>query len=304
MAVRVARIAACLALLVLLLPVRALAQELTPGAYWPLPGGINILTFVNSFNWGDVTFDPSLPVDEANARINTTAVAFTRTLSIAGRSGSIGAQLPVVGGHLEGLYLGVPTELDRFGLGDPRVSMAINLYGAPAMAPKAFGSYRMHTLVGASITVAPPLGQYDNTKIINLGSNRWSVKPELGLTHAAGRWVVEAMGGVWLFTDNTDFNRGRTRAQEMIGSAQAHLTYRFSPRVWLAGDANFYTGGRTRVDGAKNRDLQKNSRVGSTFSWALDQHNALRASVSHGAYTTIGAAFTSVAVGYNYVWTR
>jgi hypothetical protein len=296
------RIAAGVALV--LLPVYASAQELTPGAYWPLPGGINILTFVNSYSWGDVAFDPSLPVDEARAKINTTAVAFTRTLAIAGRSANIGLQLPIVGGHLEGLYAGVPTTLDRFGLVDPRVSVGVNLYGAPAMAPKAFGSYRMGTLVGASVTVAPPLGQYDNTKLINLGSNRWSVKPEVGLSRAAGRWVVEMMAGVWLFTDNTDFNVGHTRAQDPIGSAQAHVTYRFSPRVWLAGDVNYYTGGRTAVDGVKHLDLQKNSRVGSTFSWAIDQHHSLRASISEGAYSTIGADFTSIAVGYNYAWTR
>jgi hypothetical protein len=288
----------------LLLPVCASAQELTPGAYWPLPGGINILTVVNNVSWGDVTFDPSLPVDDARATINATAVAFTRTLSIAGRSAQVGVQLPVVGGHLEGLYLGAPTTLDRFGLGDPRLSFSVNLYGAPAMAPKAFASYRMHTLVGVSLTVASPLGQYDNTKIINLGTNRWSMKPELGLSHAAGRWVVELMAGVWLFTDNTDFNVGHTRAQNPIGSAQAHLTYRFSPRVWLAGDANFYTGGRTSVDGVEYQDFQRNSRVGGTFSWALHQHHSLRASISRGAYTTIGADFTSVAVGYNYAWTR
>jgi len=296
------RIAA--AFVFLLLPLCASAQELTPGAYWPLPHGINILTFVNSYNWGDVNFDPSLPVDDARATINTTAVAYTRTLSIAGRSANVGCQLPVVVGHLEGLYVGAYTELDRFGLGDPRVSLGLNLYGAPAMKPQAFGSYRMHTLVGVSLTVAPPLGQYDNTKIINLGSNRWSVKPEIGLAHAAGRWVGELMAGAWLFTDNTDFAGGRTREQAPIGSTQAHLTYRFTPRIWLAADANFYTGGRTTVAGVKHLDLQRNSRVGSTCSWALDRHHSFRASISRGAYTTIGADFTSIAVGYNYAWTR
>jgi hypothetical protein len=296
------RIAVSLALL--FVPVRGSAQELTPGAYWPLPGGINIFTVVNSFNWGDVAFDPSLPVDEARARINTTAVVYTRTLSIAGRSANVGIQLPVVGGHLEGLYAGVPTETGRFGLADPRLTIGVNLYGAPAMVPRSFASYRMRTLVGVSLVVAPPLGQYNATKVVNLGSNRWSVKPEVGLTHAAGRWVVELMAGVWLFTDNTDFAGGHTRTQDRIASAQAHLTYRISPRLWLAADANFYKGGRTSVDGVEHLDFQKNSRVGSTFSWGLDQHNSLRASISHGAYTTIGADFTSIAVGYNYAWTR
>ena len=263
---------------------------------------MNILTVINNVSWGDVNFDPSLPVEDASATIDTTAVAYTRTLSIAGRSANLGVQLPVVVGHVEGLYLGAHTEVDRFGLGDPRVSLGVNLYGAPAMTPQASASYRMRTLVGASLTVAPPLGQYDNTKVINLGTNRWSFKPEVGLSRAAGPWVVELMAGVWLFTDNTDFFGGLTREQDPIGSLQAHLTYRFSRRVWLGGNANFYAGGRTSVDGVRKLDLQQNSRVGSTFSWALTQHHSLRASVSRGAFTTIGADFASVAVGYNYAW--
>ncbi len=142
--------------------------------------GLNIATVVNSFNWGDLAFDPSAPIDEASATINTTAFAFTRAIALAGRSTNLGVVLPVVGGHVEGLYLGEPAEVGRFGLGDPRVRFAMNLYGAPAMVPKAFAGYRQRMLVGVSITVAPPLGQYDSTKLINLGTNRWSFKPEVG----------------------------------------------------------------------------------------------------------------------------
>ena len=288
----------------LLTPVSASAQELEPGAYWPIPVGLNIATVVNSFNWGDLAFDPSAPIDEASARINTTAFAFTRAFNLAGRSANAGVVLPVVVGHVEGLYLGEPAEVDRFGLGDPRVRLAMNLYGAPAMTPQEFAAYRQRTIVGVSLTVAPPLGQYDPTKLINLGTNRWSFKPEIGLSRAHGQWVVEGMAGVWLFTDNTDFVGGRTREQDPIVATQVHLTYKFKRSMWLAGDANFFTGGRTTIGGKQNLDLQRNSRIGATFSWALDRHQAIRMSVSRGAYTTIGADFTSIAVGYNYAWAR
>ena len=285
-----------------IVPARLWAQDLEPGAYWPLPAGLHILTAINSFNWGDVTFDPTLPVEDASARINTSVAAYTHALAVAGRSVLASIQVPVVGGHLEGLYRGVPTALDRFGLGDPRLRLSVNLYGAPAMTPKEFASYKLDTIVGASLTVAAPLGEYDNTKVVNLGTNRWSIKPELGLSHGLGPWIVEAMAGVWIFTDNSDFVGGRTREQEPIGALQAHLTYRFHRAMWLAADANFYTGGQTTVGGLQNQDLQRNSRIGSTFSWAIDRHHSVRASVSRGAYTSIGANFTSVAAGYNYAW--
>jgi hypothetical protein len=299
---RLPRAATTLALLVM--PVCASAQELEPGAYWPIPAGLNIVTVVNSFNSGDLAFDPSAPIDEASARINTTAFSFTRAFSLAGRSANAGVVLPVVVGHLAGIYLGESTAVDRFGLGDPRLRVAMNLYGAPAMTPKAFASYRQGTILGVSVSVVPPLGQYDSAKLINLGTHRWSIKPEVGISRARGRWVLEMMAGVWLFTDNTDFFGGRTREQDSIAAAQAHVTYKFKRTMWLAADANYYTGGQTTIGGKLNLDFQRNSRVGATFSTALDRHQAIRMSVSRGAYTTIGADFTSIAGSYSYAWAR
>ena len=292
------------AIIVLMTPVCCVGQELEPGAYWPLPTALNIVTVVNSFNRGDVAFDPSAPIDEAGATINTIAFVLTRTFNLAGRSANAALVLPVVGGHLEGLVLGEPAETDRFGLGDPRLKLGLNLYGAPAMTPKEFASFRQGRILGVSLTVAPPLGQYDSTKLINLGTHRWSFKPEVGASTTRGRWVVEAMAGVWFFTDNTNFFGGRTRQQDPITATQLHLTFRFKPTMWLAADANYFTGGRTTISGKQNLDLQRNSRVGATFSTALDRRQAIRMSISRGAYTTIGADFISVAASYSYVWTR
>ncbi len=286
------------------LPVGATAQELEPGAYWAIPEGLNIVTVANTFNWGDVAFEPSAPIDEASARINMTAFAFTRAFSLAGRSANAGVALPVIGGHLEGRYLGEPAAVDRFGLGDPRLRLAMNLYGAPAMTPKEFAAYRQRLILGVSVTVAPPLGQYDPDKLINLGNNRWSIKPELGVSRAWGRWVAEGMAGVWLFTDNNEFVGGRIREQDPIVAVQVHVTFKFKPNMWLAGNANYYTGGQTTIGGRQNLDLQRNSRVGATFSAGLNRNSAIRLSVSRGAYTTIGADFTAIAAGYNYAWAR
>jgi hypothetical protein len=292
------------AFVLLMSPVLASAQELEPGAYWPLPRGVNIVTGVGGFNWGDVAFDPSLPVEDGSARITSTAVSFTRAFNLAGRSANAGASLPLVGGHVEGVYLGQHTEVDRFGLGDPRLRLAVNLYGAPTMTPREFASYRQRFIIGVGFVAVPPLGQYDSTKVINLGTNRWSFKPEIGLSQTYGQWVIEFMLGAWFFTDNTDFAGGRTREQDRIVVTQVHFTRRFSSAMWLAADANFYQGGRTTVDGKQNLDLQKNSRIGATFSKGLGGGHAIRASVSRGAYTTIGADFTSIAFGYNYAWVK
>jgi hypothetical protein len=285
-------------------PLSAAAQELEPGAYWPMPRGFNIVTAVNSVNHGDLTFDPSLPVDKSSATIDTMVGVYTRGLSLAGRSANVSFQVPVVGGHIEGLYRGEPFEIGRFGQADPRIRLGFNLYGAPAMTGKEFAAYRMRTIVGVSVTVVPPLGQYKNTQIVNIGSNRWSLKTELGFSHVVGAWVVEIMAGVWGFTDNDDFVGGRTRTQKPITSVQTHLTYRFRRSTWLAADATFYGGGRTSIDGIANLDLQKNARIGTTFSTSLAPHHSVRVALSRGAYTTIGADFTSLIAGYNFTWMR
>jgi len=285
-------------------PVSATAQELDPGAYWPIPKSTSIATLANNFNWGDLAFDPAAPIDEATARINTTGVSFIRTFSFAGRSANAGVVVPVVAGHVEGLYLGEFAETGRFGMGDPRLRIAVNLYGAPAMTRQEFGAYRQRTIVGVSLVVAPPLGQYDPAKLINLGTNRWSFRPELGFSQTRGAWVLEVMAGAWLFTDNTNFYGGRTRAQAPVGAVQAHVTYKFKPGRWLAADANYFTGGRTTIGGTQNYDLMRNSRIGATFSSAIDRRSAFRIMVSRGAYTTIGAYFFSIGASYSYVFGR
>lgn len=277
-------------------------QELEPAAYKVVPINVNLLQFGYVLAIGDVNFTPALPVEDAEATIYTMTVMYGRTLGILGRSANLGVVAPYSRGHLEGIYLGNFTEVDRSGFRDPMFRLAVNLHGGPAMGVKEFAAYQPKTNVGASLRILAPLGQYDRSKLINLGSNRWSFKPEVGVTRALGSWSFEFYAGVWLFTDNTDFFGGKTREQDPIGSFQLHALYTFKPGMWLAFDVNYYNGGTTRVDGLENLDLQQNSRVGLTYLLPLNRRSSLRFAYSRGARTTIGAAFDALGVGYTYVW--
>lgn len=291
-------------LVFLLMAATTAAQELEPAAYWPLPTGLNVFTVANAYNWGDLAFEPAAPIDEGRARINATLLGFTRAFGLAGRSANVSVAVPVVAGHLDGLYLGQFAEVTRFGQGDGRAKLAVNLRGAPAMTLKEFASYRQQGILGFSLTVAFPIGQYDPDKLINIGTNRWSFKPELGISRTFDKWIVEVMAGAWLFTDNPEFFGGRTREQAPVGEAQIHLAYRFTRTTWLGANANFYGGGRTTIGGRLSADLQRNSRIGATLSSTLDSRQSVRIAFSRGAYTTIGNDFTSVAASYNYAWVR
>jgi hypothetical protein len=278
------------------------AQELVPAAYTPAPVGVNLLTLAAGYNSGDVSFDPSLPVSDASARISGWSVSYGRTLGVFGRSATITAIMPYVVGDLEGIYLGEQTYVERSGLADAVVRFGVNLLGARAMDPAAFSSYRPRTLLGASLIVRAPTGQYDSTKLINIGTNRWGFKPEVGVVHVMGRWAVDAYVGGWFYTDNTDFYGGKTREQDPILSTQAHLRRAFSRKVWAAVDANFWWGGETTVNGVTNDDLQRNSRVGLTCAFRLGARHSLRVAASRGAITRIGGDFDSIGLSYSYTW--
>jgi len=277
-------------------------QELEPGAYSLSPVGVNILVVANTTNHGDVAFDPSGPIQQAKATINTTGLGFVRTLSLAGRSATVGVAFPYTSGQLEGLYLGQFEEVWRVGFNDPRLRLGINVSGAPAMKLKEFASFQPKTTLGASLLVVVPLGENDPAKLINLSPNRWAFKPELGLSHYAKPWTFEAYAGVWLFADNSSFLVNKTRSQKPIGSAQLHLTYTIKPRMWLAFNVNGYAGGRTSVDGIENDDLQQNSRVGATFALPLSRRQSLKIGYSRGAIATIGGKFDAIALTYQFLW--
>jgi hypothetical protein len=279
-----------------------MAQELEPGAYAAAPVGVNLFLATNTISKGDLAFDPSGPIQEGQGTINTTVLGYARTWNLAGRLGQIAFGLPIVVGHLEGLYLGQGVEADRTGLGDPRVRMAVNLFGAPAMDRTSFVKNRPRRLLGASVTVSLPFGQYSSERLVNIGNHRWAFKPELGFVQVLGRWTVETYGGVWLFTANDEFYRGSRRTQNPIGSLQFHVHYVIRPRLLVSGNTNFYFGGRTTVNGAENLDLQRNSRVGATLTRPMANGRAVRVALSRGAVTTIGADFTSLSVAFQQTW--
>jgi Putative MetA-pathway of phenol degradation len=286
-----------------LLPVAIVrAQQLTPNAYAPSPTGTNVAIVADNYSRGDVALDPSLPVQDLHATINTASVGYARAFGFLDRYANFGFGLPYVHGDVNGLYLGQYQTVHRTGFGDPQLRMAVNLYGAPALTPRQFATYTPQTIVGLSLIVVAPLGQYYNTKLINIGSNRWSFKPEVGISNTSGPWTLEADVGGWFFTDNTDFAGGKVRSQEPIGALQLHATYTIKPHMWVAIDGTYYTGGRTTINGQQNYDLQKNSRVGVTFALPLGRQQSLKFAYSRGARTTIGGDFDTVGVSYQYVW--
>jgi len=152
------------------------------------------------------------------------------------------------------------------------------------------------------VTVVPPLGQYDATKLVNLGSNRWSFKPELGVSRPAGRWTIDGYAGVWLFTDNDTFYPGTSlRQQNPIVSLQGHVSYTFARRAWVAVNGTWYSGGRSTLNGVEKLDLQRSTRLGATLALPIGSHQSVKVSYSAGATTRFGGDFRTVGVAWQLV---
>ncbi len=282
----------------------AAAQELAPRAYWPAPVGTGVLLLGMQRNAGDVLIDPSLPIAGVESEIDFLQVSYQRSLSLFGRSAAAQLSLPYSDGLTEGIVEGEFRDRRTVGFADARFRLAINLRGAPAMDGTEFRELvrNPRTIVGASVIVQAPTGDYDEGRIINVGTNRWSIKPAVGMiVPVYPSWFLEFEVGAWIFGDNDDF-AGETREQDPIVSTAVHVVKRFPSGFWASFDANYYTGGKTRVGDTFRDDRQSNSRAGVTFVYPVKRGFALRGSFSTGVNTRSGGDFSLYSLGLLYVW--
>jgi hypothetical protein len=178
------------------------------------------------------------------------------------------------------------------------------------MQPDEFIKWHQKLLIGVSLKIVAPTGQYDSTKLINWGSNRWAFKTELGFSRRWGHWVLDTYGGVWFFTTNPEFFShnsffpgAESQSQKPIGALEGHLSYDFKPRLWVSLDSNFWYGGRTSLNGAGNPNTtQANSRIGATASIPLTNHHSLKLSYDYGPYAKFGGAYKNMSFGWQYSW--
>jgi hypothetical protein len=293
-----------------LAPAVCVAQDLTPRAYFPVPESSNAIIVTYGLSKGELVFDPTLPITDATGTIQAPAISLYHAFNFFGRFGSVTGTLPFATGHFEGLVNGENREATRTGIADTVVRLVVNLVGAPSLTAAEFVKTPIsRTLVGASVKVVAPTGQYDPTLLINIGTNRWAFKPEIGYTRRAGKFAVDAFAGLWLFTANNSFGasqanpHGSTRTQDPIGAFEMHVSYDVRRLLWVSADLNYWRGGRTSVDGVEgSQTLQANSRFGVTGSLPVTRHQALKISYSDGVVIRIGGNFKVLSAGWQYAW--
>lgn len=284
----------------LVLPVAA--QEIEPRAFSNAPIGTNFLLVGYARTEGGLAFDPSLPISDPKLEVQSSLLGYARVIDIGGQSGKVDLIVPYTWLSGTALLNGEPISREVDGLSDARLRFSTNFVGAPALDAAEFANYRQDLILGASLQISAPTGQYDNTRLVNIGTNRWYFRPELGASQALGPWILEVAGNATFYTDNDDFYGGQRREQEPIYALRSHLIYSFRPGLWASVDGTWFNGGRTSVNDEWNQDLQRNWRAGATLALPLSRHHAVKLYASRGVSARTGNSYDLFGLIFQYRW--
>jgi hypothetical protein len=287
---------------VALLPGLLRSQEIEPRAYSNAPVGVNFLIAGYAYTRGGVPTDGALPVTNPRLHTSNAVVGFARVLDLWGMSAKIDAVVPYAWLSGSADYQGAQLQRIVNGFADPTFRLSVNLYGAPALSLPEFASYHQDLIIGASLRVFAPWGQYDASRLVNIGTNRWAFKPELGISKAIDAWTLELTTAATLYTTNNEFYGGNTRSQDPLYSVQAHVIYSFPNGVWGSLDATYFAGGRSTLNGALSADLQQNWRLGGTLAFPVDRHNSVKLYASSGVSARTGNSYDLLGVAWQYRW--
>ena len=277
-------------------------QQLEPRSYTNTLVGMNFLIAGYAYSTGGLSTNPALKVSNAELDVKTPILAYARSFDAWGNSAKFDAIVP--GGCLSGSadVAGDSKTREVCGLLDPSFRVSVNLYGAPALSLKEFADYRQDVIIGASLQVFAPWGQYDPTRVVNLGTYRWAIRPEIGMSKSFGALSVELALDASFFTTNHAFFNGNVREQDPMYSLQGHLVYQFRNGVWGSLDATYYTGGQSRLNGVSQDDRQSASRAGGTLAIPVDRQNSIKLYASSGLTIRTGTSFNTLGIAWQYRW--
>jgi len=289
-------------LIILFTAAPAVAGEIEPRSYVNTPVGVNFLLAGYVYSKGDLATPGASPLKDAELTTHSGVLAYARSLDVWGKSGKIDVVVPYTDLSGNGMVGGERRERNVTGFNDPRARFSVNFYGAPALSLAEFANYKQELLIGASVQVSAPLGQYDPDRLINLGNNRWFVKPDIGISRQWGDLTLELATGAMFFTDNDDYFGGQKLEQDPLLISQFHLTYSAGRGIWAALSGNYDYGGRTTVDGGQKDDFQKNARLGVTLALPVNRNNSLKLYASTAVHTTVGNDYDMYGAVWQYRW--
>jgi hypothetical protein len=281
-----------------------MAQDLDPRAYIRLPVKTYTVISGYAYSYGAVVTDPTFPIQDLDARVHSATIGYAQSFDLFGLSSQVMLAVPFVWSDLSGSVLGQQRSASLNGLADSRLRLAVLVAGAPAAGLAELNKASRKTIIGISMSVGVPTGEFHSDVLINIGTHRWSFKPEVALSQPIGkRWLLDVYSGVWLFTANNSFYPGGSaREQAPLGSFQVHISYNITPRFWVAINTTYYMGGRSTVDGIVYDDRQNNTRIGLTTVLPVGKSNSIKLAASTGGVVRLGQDFTTFTLGWQHSW--
>lgn len=275
------------------------SQDLEPRVYANVPKKLNVAAIGYAYMDGSVLTDPSLPISDFTIQSHNLVATYVRTFGLSNKLARVQVALPYTFMDGSANVNGESITGSRTGFADMKVRFGINLLGSPALDKSEFRSYEQKTILGFSFVTSIPTGKYYTDKRVNIGTNRWGFKPEVGISQRFSHFYAEVYGGIWFYTDNNDFV-GKKLEQKPTGSLQAHASYYFKNNMWLGFNTNWFFGGKTVTDGVSDASSIDNWRVGGTFSTPIAKGQSLRFQYHIGAYTNNGLNYYALTAAYQY----
>ena len=283
------------------------AQDVEPRRWSSFPLGTNVIAGGYAYTWGDVFFDPVLGAEDVIYTGNGFIINYVRPFRLGNKLARVDVLLPISFSRWEGLLNGVPTSVNRNGLADPRVRLSLNLTGPPPTGAKELQEYRaahpVFTTFGVSLAITVPLGQYCNTKLINLGGNRFVIRPQLGFVHYWGPWSYELTSSLVFFTKNNDFFNDGELKQKALFAFQTHLIRQFKKRYWGSLSAGYNQGAASIVNEQFNDDQRSNFLTAATLGASFAGNQGLKLSYFHSkTLKDVGATTNTIVLAWSIVF--
>ena len=217
--------------------------------------------------------------------------------------------MPLSTGRWEGIVNDEYTSVRRHGFNDPRIRFSMILYGAPPLKGKGllkyFQSNPVRTSVGLGIGLTLPLGEYYSDRLINLGNNRFVIRPQLGVLHQRGSWQAEVTGTVSVYQDNDEFFSNSKLEQDPLWFVQGHIIRSFRRGMWASLSGGFSFGGKTYINGESSSNNDRTRYAALSFGMPIsEQQNIKLAWVKAETNVLVGSSSNSLIFSWSINWRR
>ena len=238
------------------------SQEMEPRRWAHLPINSNIFSLAVVHTNIDISLDPVLKIEDGKVGAKTLVSSYLHSFKLLGKTARLDFRLPYQKIYWQGSLNGQFNKVQREGLDDPLIRLSINSLGAPALKNKEYLNYRSthktNTVVGAALGIVVPIGQYKKNKLLNIGENRFVIRPQLGFVHSQGAWSYELTGTVNFFTDNNEFWGSGKLKQKPLSALQTHIVHSFKNKLWGSVSFGYDWGGQTTVNGITKDNKKEN----------------------------------------------